>query len=219
MAAHSRDLRRFMEFGRKIVCVGRNFGEHAAELGNPVPKTPLIFLKPPSSYLKQGGKIKIPPGCNVLHHEVELGVVIGKTGVFISESDAMNHVGGYALALDMTARDIQDAAKKKGWPWSLAKGFDTALPISELIPKEEIPDPNNVHLWLKVDDEIKQDGSTQDFIFKIPHLISYISQNMTLEEGDLILTGTPQGVSEVKPGQTIVCGLADKIQMTFPVSL
>lgn len=169
--------------------------------------------------MKEGGKIKIPPGCNELHHEVELGVVIGKTGVFIPESDAMNHVGGYALALDMTARDIQDASKKKGWPWSLAKGFDTALPISEFIPKEEIPDPNNVRLWLKVDDEIKQDGSTQDFIFKIPHLISYISQNMTLEEGDLILTGTPQGVSEVKPGQTIVCGLADKIQMTFPVSL
>jgi len=192
--------------------------DHAAELGNPVPKTPLIFLKPPTSYLQQGGKIKIPPGCNQLHHEVELGVVIGKTGVSISESNAMDHVGGYALALDMTARDIQDQAKKLGWPWTFAKGFDTALPISEFIPKEEIPDPDNVHLWLKLDGELKQDGNTQDLIFKIPHLISYISQNMTLEEGDLILTGTPSGVSPVKPGQTIVCGLANKIEMTFPVT-
>ncbi|XP_068746948.1 uncharacterized protein [Montipora capricornis] len=217
-AAPARDLRRFIEFGRKIVGVGRNFREHAAELGNPVPRTPLIFLKPPSSYLRQGGEIKIPPGCNQLHHEVELAVVIGKTGVSILESDAMDHVGGYALALDMTARDIQDAAKKKGWPWTFAKGFDTALPISEFVPKAEIPDPNSVHLWLKVDGQIKQDGNTQDFIFKIPYLISYISQNMTLEEGDLILTGTPQGVSAVRPGQTIVCGLADKIEMTFPVT-
>ena len=143
--------------------------------------------------------------------------MIGKTGASISESNAMDHVGGYALALDMTARDIQDKAKKHGWPWTFAKGFDTALPISEFIPKAEIPDPDNVHLWLKVDGEMKQDGNTQDFIFKIPHLISYISLRMTLEEGDLILTGTPQGVSPVKPGQTIICGLVDKIEMTFPV--
>ena len=129
----------------------------------------------------------------------------------------MDHIGGYALALDMTARDIQDKAKKFGWPSTFAKGFDTALPISEFIPKAEIPDPNNVHLWLKVDGEMKQGGNMQDFIFKIPRLISYISLRMTLEEGNLILTGTPQGVSPVKPGQTIVCGLADKIEMTFPV--
>ena len=107
----------------------------------------------------------------------------------------MDYVGGYALALDMTARDIQDQAKKLGWPWTFAKGFDTALPISKFIPKEEIPDPDNVHLWLKLDGELKQDGNTQDLIFKIPHLISYISQNMTLEEGDLILTGQPHQVS------------------------
>lgn len=174
-------------------------------------------MKPPSSYLQQGGKIKVPPGCKKLHHEVELGVVIGKTATSVSESNAMDHVGGYALALDMTARDIQDAAKKLGWPWTFAKGFDTALPISHFIPKTEIANPDNVHLWLKVDGELRQDGNTQDFIFKIPQLISYISQSITLEEGDLILTGTPEGVSPVEPGQTIVCGLADKLEMTFPV--
>lgn len=160
---------------------------------------------------------QVPPGCKKLHHEVELGVVIGKTATSVAESNAMDHVGGYALALDMTARDIQDAAKKLGWPWTFAKGFDTALPISDFIPKAEISNPDHVHLWLKVDGELRQDGNTQDFIFKIPQLISYISQSITLEEGDLILTGTPKGVSPVKPGQTIVCGLADKIEMTFPV--
>ena len=163
--------------------------------------------------------LQLPPGCTQLHHEVELGVVIGKTGESISESNAMDHVGGYALALDMTARDIQSKAKKLGYPWTFAKGFDTALPISRFIPKAEIPEPHNVRLWLKVDGEMKQDGNTWDMIFKIPHLISYISQSMTLEEGDLILTGTPEGVSAVKPGQTIVCGLGDKIEMTFPVVL
>lgn len=215
----SRDLRRFVEFGRKIIAVGRNYREHAAELGNPVPKTPLIFLKPPSSYLQQGGKIKLPPGCDELHHEVELGVVISKTGASIAESNAMDYVGGYALALDMTARDLQNKAKKLGQPWTLAKGFDTALPVSRFISKTEIPQPDNVHLWLKVDGELKQDGNTRDMIFTIPYLISYISQSMTLEEGDFILTGTPEGVSVVKPGQTIACGLGDKIDMTFPVVL
>lgn len=143
--------------------------------------------------------------------------MIGKTATSVSESNAMDHVGGYALALDMTARDIQDAAKKLGWPWTFAKGFDTALPISDFIPKTEIANHDSVHLWLKVDGELRQDGNTQDFIFKIPQLISYISQSITLEEGDLILTGTPEGVSPVEPGQTIVCGLADKLEMTFSV--
>ncbi|KAJ7375215.1 Acylpyruvase fahd1, mitochondrial [Desmophyllum pertusum] len=160
--------------------------------------------------------MELPPGCEQLHHEVELGVVIGKTGVAISESNAMDHVGGYALALDMTARDIQSVAKKLGYPWTFAKGFDTALPISKFIPKAEIPKPDNVHLWLKVDGKLKQDGNTRDLIFKIPYLISYISQTMTLEKGDLILTGTPEGVSAVKPGQTIVCGLGDQI-VIYPV--
>lgn len=216
-APSSRDLRRFVEFGRKIIAVGRNYREHAAELGNPVPKTPLIFLKPPSSYLQQGGKIKLPPGCDELHHEVELGIVISKTGVSIPESNAMDYVGGYALALDMTARDLQNKAKKLGQPWTLAKGFDTALPVSRFVSKTEIPEPDNAHIWLKVDGELKQDGNTRDMIFTIPYLISFISQSMTLEEGDLILTGTPEGVSEVKPGQTIACGLGDKVDMTFPV--
>ena len=104
--------------------------------------------------------MQLPPGCDELHHEVELGVVISKTGASIAESNAMDYVGGYALALDMTARDLQNKAKKLGQPWTLAKGFDTALPVSRFISKTEIPQPDNVHLWLKVDGELKQDGNT-----------------------------------------------------------
>ena len=163
------------------------------------------------------GFLQFPPGCQELHHEVELGVVIGKSGTDINEADAMDHVGGYALALDMTARDLQQESKKKGLPWTLAKGFDTATPISEFIPKSTLTDPNNVRLWLKVDEIMKQDGNTDAMIFKIPFLISYISQYMTLEEGDLILTGTPSGVSAVQPGQKLTAGLGDLLKISFSV--
>lgn len=212
------DIRAFGSFGKKIVAVGRNYRDHAAELGNPVPTTPLIFLKPTSSYLEEGKPIIIPQGCTELHHEVELGVVIGKAGHHISEADAMSHVAGYALALDMTARDFQTAAKKSGSPWTLAKGYDTFCPISKFITKDDLKDPTNARIWLQVNGAMKQDGNTRDMVFSIPNLIGYISNVMSLDPGDLILTGTPSGVGPVKPGQTITAGLADLIEMTFPVA-
>lgn len=129
----------------------------------------------------------------------------------------MAYVGGYVLALDMTARDLQEKAKKKGQPWFIAKGFDTSCPISEFIPITKIPDPHNIKLWLKVNGEMKQNGSTADMIFKIPDLLSYISLYFKLEEGDLILTGTPSGVGEVKPGDVINCGLGSLMEMTYCV--
>ncbi|XP_022784704.1 acylpyruvase FAHD1, mitochondrial-like [Stylophora pistillata] len=221
MASQGRDLRRFVEFGRKIIGVGKNYRPNGSPQQPPPAQDPLIFLKPTSTYLSPGEKIKIPVGRDQIYHEVELGVVIGKTGKTITESQAMEHVGGYALALDMTDFDLiteKNEAIKVTYPWALAKGFDTATPVSEFIPKSAITDPNDVHLWLKVDGETKQDGNTQDMIYKIPHLISFVSRYMTLEEGDLILTGTPEGGSPVKRGQTIICGLGNKIEMTFPVS-
>jgi acylpyruvate hydrolase len=153
-----------------------------------------------------------------MHHEVELGVVIGQSGTNIEENKAMDHVGGYVLALDMTARDFQRDASKKGQPWLLAKGFDTSCPISDFIPKESLPDPDNVHLWLKVDGTMKQDGNTKDMIFRIPYLIHYISKIVTLEEGDLIMTGTPAGVSKVNAGQQITAGLNKLVEMSFSVT-
>ena len=152
-----------------------------------------------------------------MHHEVELGVVISKDGSHIKEDVAMDHVGGYILALDMTARDWQDKAKKAGKPWSLAKGFDTACPISQFIPKEDITNPHDINLWLNVNDNRRQSGSTKDMIFSIPFLISYISNVMKLEVGDVILTGTPQGVGAVQEGDVMDCGINSLISMKFNV--
>lgn len=153
-----------------------------------------------------------------MHHEVELGVIISQRGSDIPEDRALEFVGGYALALDMTARDFQNEAKKKGHPWIMAKGFDTSCPISDYIPKETFLNPESVQLWLKVNGEQRQNGNTKDMIFTIPRLISYISEYFTLEPGDLILTGTPSGVGPVKEGDTIEAGIDDFITISFTVS-
>jgi len=207
----------FREIGKKIVCVGRNYSEHAAELGNAVPSKPLLFLKPTSSYVSEGSAIKIPEGCNDLNHEVELGVVIGARAQAISEAEASGVIAGYALGLDMTARDWQSEAKKKGQPWSLAKGFDTSCPISGFIDKTEIKNHNEIDIWLKVNGETRQSGNTKDMIFPIEHLISYASRFFTLEPGDLLLTGTPAGVSKLNPGDVITAGISDVVSMEFKV--
>ncbi|KAJ0980639.1 hypothetical protein J5N97_008894 [Dioscorea zingiberensis] len=208
---------KLFSMGTKIIAVGRNYAAHAKELGNAVPKEPVLFMKPTSSYLWNGGTIEIPYPLESLDHEVELAVIIGKKARDVSESSAMDYVGGYALALDMTAREIQASAKSAGLPWTVAKGQDTFTPISEVLPKPMVKDPHNLELWLKVDDEIKQKGSTMDMIFKLPFLISHISSIMTLMEGDVILTGTPQGVGPVKAGQKITAGITGLIDVHFDV--
>ncbi|KAI6681634.1 hypothetical protein NL676_035515 [Syzygium grande] len=210
-------LHKLLQAGTKIVAVGRNYTAHAKELGNAVPKEPVLFLKPTSSYLENGGTIEVPPPLLSLHHEVELAVVIGRKARDVPESAAMDYVGGYALGLDMTAREIQSSAKSAGLPWTVAKGQDTFTPISSVLDKSLVPDPDNLELWLKVDDEIRQKGSTKDMIFKLPFLISHISSIMTLLEGDVILTGTPQGVGPVKVGQKITAGITGLIDIHFNV--
>ncbi len=160
--------------------------------------------------------LQVPSQCSEVHYEVELGVVISTGGKNIPESSALSHVGGYTLALDMTARDIQSAAKKKGYPWSVAKGYDTFCPVSSFIEKDKIV-LDDCRLWLKVDGETKQDGSTKNMIYSVPFLISYISGIFTLEPGDVIITGTPEGVGPVKPGQTLTAGIEGVLEMTFPV--
>ncbi|XP_065184870.1 uncharacterized protein LOC135815491 [Sycon ciliatum] len=211
------DLKQFVQFGRKIVAVGRNYGAHAAELNNPLPKEPLLFLKPTSSYIEEGQAIKVPRQCQELHHEVELGVVIGKRCSGVDESSALSYVGGYTLALDMTARDLQSAAKKAGLPWTVAKGYDTFCPVSRFISCSELPRPDSATLWLSVDGQRRQHGNTNDMIFPIATLLSYISNIMTLEPGDVVLTGTPEGVSAVQPGSRIEAGLDGVLQVSFPV--
>ncbi|OAY56041.1 probable acylpyruvase FAHD1, mitochondrial [Manihot esculenta] len=217
MATASSGIQKLLQVGTKIVAVGRNYAAHAKELGNAVPKEPVLFLKPTSSYLENGGNIEIPHPLESLDHEVELAVVINKKARDVPQTIAMDYVGGYALALDMTAREIQASAKSAGLPWSVAKGQDTFTPISSVLPKSAVPDPDNLELWLKVDGDIRQKGSTKDMIFKIPYLISHISSIMTLFEGDVILTGTPQGVGPVKVGQKITAGITDLIDVHFNV--
>lgn len=188
----------------KILCIGRNYAAHAAEMKSAVPSIPMVFLKPSTSLVGSGGAIVIPPMSKDVHHEVELVVAIGKAGKDISRDQAMSHVAAYAVGLDMTARDIQAKAKEKGHPWSVSKGFDTFAPIGEFVSAGEIRDPHNVTVRLTVSGEVRQDGSTKDMIFPIDELIAYCSSIFTLEAGDLIYTGTPEGVGPVVTGDVLV---------------
>ncbi|KAL1985284.1 hypothetical protein VTN96DRAFT_8083 [Rasamsonia emersonii] len=191
---------------RKVICIGRNYADHIAELNNTRPKQPFFFLKPPSSILLPGqGPVLRPKGVN-LHYEVELGLVMGRTVRDLDPEDhkgALDAIDSYVLAIDMTARNVQDEAKRKGLPWSIAKGFDTFLPISQQIAKSRIPDPHDAFLRLSVGNELRQADSTGLMLYRIPRQLADISRVMTLEPGDLVLTGTPKGVGEVKSGDVM----------------
>ncbi len=193
----------------KLVCLARTYKKHAQEMNVNVTKDPILFLKPASSVIFNGQSIVIPKISNCLHHEAELGVVIGKTCKNILKENALGFVLGYLLALDITARDIQADAKKKGLPWSISKGFDTFAPISDVVLKNEIKNPNNLDLKLKVNGNIKQESNTKKMIFSVEKIIEYISNIMTLERGDLIMTGTPEGVDEIKSGDILEAELGN----------
>lgn len=187
----------------KIICVGRNYAAHAKEMKAEIPEQPVLFLKPPSAILHDGGTIVIPKISRDLHHEVEMTVLIGRGGKNIDEHSALSHVAGYGVGLDMTLRDVQSEAKKKGLPWTLAKGFDTSAPLSEFVPAAEISDPHALEVELRVNGAVRQRGNTSSFIFRLERLISLISTHFTLEKGDVIFTGTPEGVAQTVPGDTL----------------
>jgi acylpyruvate hydrolase len=187
----------------KMLCLGKNYERHAAEMGSEVPPDPVIFMKPSTALLRGGGTVQIPRISSDLHHEVELVVVIDRVTRDVSEEQAMSHVLGYAVGLDMTLRDVQSVAKKRGEPWAAAKGFDTSAPISEIVLRDSIADPHALTLRLSVNGEVRQLGSTGDMILKIPRIISYLSSIFTLERGDCIFTGTPEGVGPVQPGDRL----------------
>ena len=181
----------------KIVCVGRNYVEHAKELGNEVPKVPLIFLKPPSSIISNGETIILPPQSAQVEHEGELVVVIGKRGRHITTENARKHILGYTIGNDVTARDLQ----KSDGQWTRAKGFDTFCPFGPWIDTDF--DPADAVITCRVNGQMRQMASTRDIVFNVPTLIAYISSIMTLEPGDLIFTGTPAGVGELKDGDEV----------------
>jgi 2-keto-4-pentenoate hydratase/2-oxohepta-3-ene-1,7-dioic acid hydratase in catechol pathway len=187
----------------KIICLARTYKKHALELDSNIPKSPIIFLKPRSSIIFSGDSIIYPSQSNCLHHEVELGVVIGKNGKNVLEKDCWDHIIGYCVGIDVTARDLQQKAKKQGLPWTISKGFDTFAPISNIIVKNKIKNPHNLNLELYVNNELRQKESTSKMMWSVPQLISLISSIMILERGDLILTGTPNGVSEIFRGDII----------------
>ncbi|KAJ5547826.1 hypothetical protein N7513_005060 [Penicillium frequentans] len=191
---------------RKVMCIGRNYAEHIAELNSATPKQPFFFLKPSSSILlPREGPVLRPKGVS-LHYEVELGLVIGKTLRDLDPKDeksAFEAIESYILAIDMTARNVQDEAKKKGLPWSIAKGFDTFMPISEIIAKSRIPNPHDAFLRLQVNGVDRQADSTSLMLHRITTQLAQISRVMTLEKGDIVLTGTPKGVGEVKAGDVM----------------
>lgn len=187
----------------KLLCIGRNYADHAAEMDRNVPEEPMVFLKPPSALIRSGGTVRIPPQSQEVHHEVELVVVIGKKGKNISREDALTHVAAYAVGLDMTARDLQAKAKERRHPWSVAKGFDTFAPLGPLTPAATIEDPQDLTLRLSVNGERRQKASTRDLIFPVPELIQYCSHIFTLSPGDLLYTGTPSGVGPVEEGDDL----------------
>ncbi len=181
----------------KIICVGRNYPAHAKEHGVDVPKVPLIFMKPPSAVIAHKQEIVLPPQSSQVEHEAELAVVIGKSGRWITADDAKKYILGYTIANDVTARDLQ----RKDKLWTRAKGFDTFCPLGPWIDTEM--NPLDTLITCRVNGEMRQMGSTRDMVFSIPQLIAYISSIMTLNPGDVILTGTPAGVSPLAPGDLV----------------
>jgi 2-keto-4-pentenoate hydratase/2-oxohepta-3-ene-1,7-dioic acid hydratase in catechol pathway len=193
----------------KVICIGQNYAEHAKEIKFEIPKAPVFFLKPSSAIIFQGEQIVLPEISKEVHHEIELTVLIGQRCKNISRETALGQVSGYGIGLDMTMRDVQLEAKKKGLPWTLAKGFDTAAPLSEFVPAEAIGDPGSLNIELKINGRVQQSTGTGKMIFPVQTLISYISQFITLEQGDVIFTGTPAGVSPVKHGDMLEGVLLD----------
>ena len=187
----------------KLLCIGRNYARHADEMGGDAPSEPMVFLKPSTALVRSGGAVVLPPQSEEVHHEVELVAVIGAGGKHIAEEDALGHVAGYAAGLDMTARDLQRGAKERRRPWSVAKGFDTFAPLGPVAPADEAPGVPDAAIRLSVNGEPRQDSRTQHMIFSVAQLVAYCSTVFTLEAGDLLYTGTPEGVGPVEDGDRL----------------
>lgn len=196
----------------KILCIGRNYRAHAAELGNEVPKEPLVFLKPPSALIGPGGTVRLPSEAERIEHEAELAVVIGRRCRRVSPADALGAVFGYTIVCDVTARDLQ----KRDGQWWRAKGFDTFCPVGPLVVSGV--DPSALGVRLRVGGELRQDGNTRDMLFDVARVVSWVSQAMTLEPGDLIATGTPEGVGPLAAGDHVVVELDELGALDFTVA-
>ena len=201
----------------KIICIGRNYLEHAKELGNKIPKEPLFFLKPDSAIQPKGHPFFIPDFSNNIHYEIELVLKICKNGKNINEKFAHTYYKEIGLGIDFTARDLQDKCKKLGLPWEIAKGFDGSAQISNSFINKKNLDINNINFHLKLNNNLVQSGNSKDLIFSFDKIISYISKFYTLKTGDLIYTGTPSGVGKVHIGDKLSGFINDSERLTVDI--
>ncbi|MCO6521850.1 MAG: fumarylacetoacetate hydrolase family protein [Snodgrassella sp.] len=201
-----------------IFCIGRNYTEHVKELRNTKPDEPVVFLKPTSSLAQAGDNIKLPAYSRDVHHECELVIYIKEDAVDVSEEKALNYVGGYAIGLDLTARDVQTELKSKGLPWEKAKGFPTAACVSNFITPDKVNDIQSQDFCLKVNGEIRQQGNSHDMMFSCQQIISYLSRIYGLQAGDIIYTGTPAGVAAIESGDVLELIWSEKLAVKFLVA-
>ncbi|MBU2994241.1 fumarylacetoacetate hydrolase family protein [Octadecabacter sp. 1_MG-2023] len=200
----------------RIFCVGQNYAEHVTEMGgDPKADPPIFFMKPASAYVPSGRTIPFPLATENLHHEAELVVVIGRGGTSIAEEEALRHIYGYAVGNDLTRRDLQGAAKKRGKPWDMGKGFDQSANIGLVHPVSEVGHPTSGAIRCLVDGDVRQNGDLSQMIWSVPEIIATLSGLVTLQPGDVIMTGTPSGVGPIERGQTCVC----EIEGLSPVSV
>lgn len=204
---------------RRIWCVGRNYADHAREMGADPTREPPFFFAKPADAVTPGGSLPFPVQTADLHHEIELVVAIGIGGRDVPVEKALDHVYGYAVGLDMTRRDIQAEAKKLARPWELSKGFDQSCPISPIVPAARIGHPAQGKIEITVNGKVQQSGDLSQMIWSVPEAIAYLSHYVALAPGDLLMTGTPAGVSAVKPGDTLrgTCEGVGEIVVTYQV--
>lgn len=201
----------------KILCIGRNYAEHAAELKNEVPTEPVFFLKPDTALLPSGQSFYLPDFSHDIHYEVELVLRIGKEGKNIGEEFAHRYIDGITVGVDFTARDIQQRQKEKGLPWEPAKAFDHSAPVGRIVPFEPFRDKQSIHFSLRKNGLEVQSGDSSLMLFHIPKILSHLSRYITLRKGDLIFTGTPKGVGPVAPGDKLEAFLQGESLLSFDV--
>ena len=201
----------------KIIAIGRNYAAHAKELNNAVPTKPIIFLKPDTAVLKDNKPFYIPDFSSDIHYELEVVLKVCKEGKHIAEKFASNYYDELGLGIDFTARDIQTQHKEKGLPWELAKAFDHSAAVSSFLPKADFADMYNLNFELQINKETRQKGHTANLLFSFENIISFVSQYITLKKGDLIFTGTPEGVGQVKQGDQLEAWLEGKQLLNFSV--
>jgi fumarylpyruvate hydrolase len=203
---------------RRVFCVGRNYAAHAREMGkDPDREPPFFFTKPADAVVAAEGTVPYPPMTENLHHEIELVVAIGKAGANVKPEQALDLVWGYGVGVDLTRRDLQDVAKKMSRPWDWSKSFDASGPCGPLQPASSIGHPSKGAIWLKVNGETRQEGDLTELIWPVADVISYISEAMTLQPGDLIFTGTPAGVGALNPGDAVTAGVEGVGEIAFTI--